>query len=140
MRVFVVVLVIGSALSLVANGVAAESGIVSGQVVTRGSGLACVREPCWQPLAAVPVTFLRNDRVVARVRSGKDGRFRAELLPGRYLMRAPGLAVLSRDPFLVRSCSQPIVLRAAQTLRPTLVIRGAGKSPGRLLEQSPAGE
>ena len=135
MRVVAVLLVIGGAVAFVASGVAAEHAVVSGQVVTRGSGYACVRASCWQPLSAVQVTFHRNERVVARALSGRDGRFRVELAPGSYVMRAPGLVVLSRDLSLGTG-SQRISLRPGQTLRPTLVVRrGAGKLPGWSLER-----
>jgi hypothetical protein len=45
-------------------------------------------EPCDGPAADMPLVFSRNGTVVARTRTGDDGRYRVALKPGRYAVRA----------------------------------------------------
>ena len=44
--------------------------------------------PCDGPAANMPLVFSRNGTVIARTRTGADGRYRVALKPGRYAVRA----------------------------------------------------
>lgn len=58
------------------------------------NGVVCIEAPCWLPVKGVPVSIVRNGKVVVRVISGSDGHARVRLAPGLYLVRAPGVVAL----------------------------------------------
>jgi len=125
MRRLLVLLVVVVPLGIAAVGAAApeaRQATLTGQVVVRGVGLGCLREPCWKPMPSVPVTILRREAVVSRALSDADGRFRVALAPGVYTVRAPGLVTLAPGPVPQRSNELRATLRAGQLTRVTLVI------------------
>ncbi len=107
----------------VAAPVAAKATLIV-QVTKRDDSIRCVRAPCWVPAAGVKVTIVRDDQVVARRVSGKDGRFRIELDAGAYLLRAPYLVSLPKRG------ERRVVLRSGQVHRVTLnLARQLGTEP-----------
>ena len=74
-------LAIAQALGIKTTSRAAKATLIV-QVTKRDDSIRCVRAPCWVPAAGVKVTIVRDDQVVARRVSGKDGRFRIELDAG----------------------------------------------------------
>jgi len=122
MRRLTVLLALLFPLVVVGTGAGATQGTLTGQVIARGTGLGCLRESCWKPAPKVPVTILRDSRVVTRALSGPDGRFGVVLAPGVYTLRAPGLWVLSPDPVARASGSMQATVRAGRTTRLALVI------------------
>jgi hypothetical protein len=100
--------VVVSALSLLfaagTNATIRASGLYG--VVTRGPITpVCVAErPCSGPAKNVTLLFTRNDRVIGRVVTDADGRYRLRLPPGFYTVRRPGPMSIERklDPNHVR--------------------------------------
>jgi hypothetical protein len=68
MRGLFVLLVLAAPLAFTAGVAAApqpKQATLTGQVVVHSAGLGCLREPCWRPMAKVPVTILRDEAVAA---------------------------------------------------------------------------
>jgi hypothetical protein len=68
------------------------------QVVRLSAGeIVCIRAPCTLPSARVTVSVFTAGKVVARARTGSDGRVRIRLAPGVYAVRVPRLAPENRS-------------------------------------------
>ena len=50
-------------------------------------------QPCEEPAAGVVLRFKQDDRVVARVTTGRAGGYRVKLRPGRYAVTTPNRRV-----------------------------------------------
>jgi hypothetical protein len=104
MRAVIVVSGLGLLLAAGANATARSSGLYG--VVTRGPITpACVAEmPCSAPAKNVTLLFSRNDRVVGRVVTDAEGRYRLPLPSGVYSVRRPPAPLIDRrlDPTRVR--------------------------------------
>ena len=76
---------------LAASAAAAATTPTSGLrgIVVRGpvTPVCRVDRPCDEPAAHYTLVFSRASRIVARTRTGADGRFRIALHPGRYVVR-----------------------------------------------------
>jgi len=64
-------------------------------IVMRGPITPVCREgvPCDEPAANVVLVFSQSGRVVARTTTGRDGRYRLALRPGRYGVRTTRLTL-----------------------------------------------
>ena len=86
----------------VACGAATGSGAHTGLYgkVTKGplTPVCTDAAPCEGPAAGMPLVFSRNGAVVARTRTGDDGRYRVALKPGRYAVRAGPARFNTTDP------------------------------------------
>jgi hypothetical protein len=83
----------GLALILATSASAARSGL-RGLVVLSPSRPVCVDDdPCTRPAARVVLAFSRHGRVVARVRTDADGRYRVRLPAGVFRVTAPDYRV-----------------------------------------------
>ena len=93
------------ALTSAGGATAAESSGLRG-VVMRGpvTPVCMVGQPCDEPAANVRLVFLRNGKAVARVRTGRDGRYRLALAPGVYRVRTAVRPTIGRgiEPQTVR--------------------------------------
>jgi hypothetical protein len=78
------------ALGLLAGGAGATSATGLFGVVMRGptSPVCAIEINCEAPAAGVTLIFLRAGSEVARTTTGRDGRYRVRLRPGRYAVRA----------------------------------------------------
>ena len=64
------------------------TGGLYGRVVIYPAKPVCeIGTPCSRPAAGMTLLFSRHRRVVARVTTGKDGRYRVALAAGRYGVR-----------------------------------------------------
>jgi hypothetical protein len=89
--------VLGVSVAFVSSAAAAQLAVATGidaVVVRRPPEIQCIKAPCWAPVRGVPVSFVREGKVVARVVTGNDGHARAKLSPGSYVVRAPGVPLL----------------------------------------------
>ncbi len=79
-----VILFAAAVLAAPACGAETSSGIRG--LVLRGptQPVCTIGTPCEEPAASENLTVRRSGRIVARVRTGSDGRFRVALAPGRY--------------------------------------------------------
>ncbi|MFN0153826.1 MAG: carboxypeptidase-like regulatory domain-containing protein [Gaiella sp.] len=94
-----------------------ETSALAVQVMKRAADdVQCVRAPCTVPAPGVRVTILREGTVLARRTTDKTGRFRIELTPGTYLLRAPNLLSLPKRG------ERKVIVRAGQTTRVTLTL------------------
>jgi hypothetical protein len=60
-------------------------------------------EPCDEPAVGVEVRFKQGTRLVARVKTGRGGRYRVLLRPGRYAVSTPNSRPIGGlSPRLVR--------------------------------------
>ena len=75
-------------------------------VVKRGpiAPVCVVEQPCDEPAKDVTLLFSHNDRVVGRVVSDEQGRYRLRLPAGLYAVRRPAAASIDRklEPNRVR--------------------------------------
>lgn len=71
---------------LAAPACAAETSSGIRGLVLRGptQPVCTIAAPCEEPAARELLSVTRRGRIVARVRTGPDGRFRVALAPGRY--------------------------------------------------------
>ena len=100
--VFVISVVLGCLSSSVVATSATSTGI-DAIVIRRPPEITCIRAPCWAPVAGVPVSFVRDGKVVRRIKTGRDGHAVATLAPGTYAVRAPGVPLpLGKSRRLVR--------------------------------------
>src|SRR5439155_11953053 len=71
-------------------------------VVTRGPivPVCAVEQPCDEPAKDVTLLFSRNDRVIGRVVTDEQGRYRLRLPAGLYSVRRPAAPPIDRklDP------------------------------------------
>jgi len=83
-------------LALAAAVVASSAGAATGTsssglrgLVTRGpiTPVCVAGQPCSEPAKNVTLVFSRNGRVVRRVRTNDQGRYRVALTPGLYAVR-----------------------------------------------------
>jgi hypothetical protein len=67
-------------------------------LVTRGPivPVCAVEQPCDEPAKDVTLLFSRNDRVVGRVVTDDQGRYRLRLPAGLYTVRRPATASIDR--------------------------------------------
>jgi hypothetical protein len=67
-------------------------------LVTRGpiTPVCVVEQPCDEPAKGVTLLFSRNDRVVGRVVTDGQGRYRLRLPVGLYSVRRPAAASIDR--------------------------------------------
>ena len=67
-------------------------------VVTRGPivPVCAIEQPCDEPAKDVTLLFSRNDRVVGRVVTDEQGRYRLRLPAGLYAVRRPAAASIDR--------------------------------------------
>ena len=67
-------------------------------VVTRGpiTPVCVVEQPCDEPAKGVTLLFSRNDRVVGRVVTDGQGRYRLRLPVGLYSVRRPSATSIDR--------------------------------------------
>jgi hypothetical protein len=67
-------------------------------VVKRGpiAPVCVVEQPCDEPAKGVTLLFSRNDRVVGRVITDDQGRYRLQLPAGLYSVRRPAAASIDR--------------------------------------------
>jgi hypothetical protein len=104
MRAVVVVSALGLLLAAGADATTRPSGLYG--VVTRGpiTPVCVAEQPCSAPAKNVTLLFLRNDRVIGRVVSNAEGRYRLHLAAGLYTVRRPAAASVDRklDPSHVR--------------------------------------
>jgi hypothetical protein len=92
----VVIAALGLLLAAGANATTRPSGLYG--LVTRGpiTPVCAAEQSCSAPAPGVTLLFWRNDHVVGRVVTGRDGRYRLRLLAGAYSVRRPGAAILDR--------------------------------------------
>jgi hypothetical protein len=66
--------------------------------------VCAIEQPCDEPAKGVTLLFSRSDRVVGRVVTDDEGRYRLRLPAGVYMVRRPGAASLDRklEPNRVR--------------------------------------
>ncbi|MCP9485468.1 MAG: carboxypeptidase-like regulatory domain-containing protein [Gaiellaceae bacterium MAG52_C11] len=84
MRALVSLLFAAVALAAPASAAETSSGIRG--LVLRGptQPVCTIGTPCEEPAARELLSVTRGGRIVARIRTGSDGRFRVSLAPGRY--------------------------------------------------------
>src|SRR6059058_5238423 len=80
-------------------------GLLAG-LVTRGpiTPVCVAEQPCDEPAKDVTLLFSHNDRVVGRVVTDEQGRYRLRLSAGLYAVRRPAAASIDRklEPNRVR--------------------------------------
>jgi hypothetical protein len=81
-------------LLLPAAGVGSTASGLRGHVTLSPAGPVCIEgEACTKPARGVLLTFRRDGRVRASVRTTQDGTYRVLLRPGRYAVFAPGFRI-----------------------------------------------
>lgn len=111
-----VILLVSAALAAPAGGAETSSGIRG--VVLRGptQPVCTIGTPCEEPAARETLAVRRVGRIVARVRTDDNGRFRVGLAPGRYTV-APTATGFGRNASPVSA-----LVRSGSYVRVTLRI------------------
>jgi hypothetical protein len=107
------VLVLGILASAVAMPAAAMNGSGLYGKVTRGPNapVCTAGQPCYAAAPGITLTFTKNAKVVAHIKTGPGGSYRIALPPGSYTVDELHSAKTMKPPAMKPPAMKPLVVR-----------------------------